>query len=329
MAINSRSDLIDFCKRQLGDGVINLEVSDDQYDDAIEMAIEFYRDYHFDGCERDYLVIPVTGTVLTVTSAAGFVVGEFITSPIYKLGAKITDIDTVNNKISIGRQVAQPASHANGVYITASSGFTVDETVTGIQSTASTAITSIDLGLTDKKYFETEESVMGVMKILNLTSVLASNTLFNSKYQFMLSEIQNLAAGQTQYLYGVMNYMAQLDFVLRKEKDYRFNRRMGRLYIDIDWDNDVFVGDSMVAEIYRYVDDNLFVRVLNDIWLKRYATALIKKQWGQNLSKYEGMTLPGGMTMNGKYILEQAIEEIKELEATALNQSAPLNFLVG
>lgn len=315
MAITSRQELAEFCLRQLGGGVINIEVSPEQLDDCIELAIEYYRDYHFDGCEKDFLPFEVSGTQITLPSAVGFTVGDGVRGVTSTSSAKILQVDLDTNVIMISRQVGGPR-------------FAVGETViTG--NGATTTITAISLGLVDKQYVETDESVMGVTKIMNMSNVLAAAMLTSPQYQFMASEIQNIMGGQTQYLYGVMNYMAQLDFILRKEKDYRFNRRMGKIFLDIDWTNDVTIGNYLVAEIYRYVDDDQYYRVLNDIWLKRYATALIKKQWGANTSKYGQMTLPGGLTYTGQQKFDEAVADIDKLEEEARNQSAPLNFLVG
>lgn len=314
MAIQNRQELAEFCLRQLGGGIVDIEVTTDQLDDCVELAMEFYRDYHFDGCERDFLIIPITATVLTVAATAGFIVGEVLIGSTSDSRAHVMGID--GNTITISRQVG-------------SARFVANETLTGATSTTVTTITSIKLGMLDKKYFEPDETVMGVTKILSLTNTLASSMLVSPQYQFMASEIQNVMGGQTQYLYGMMNYMGHLDFVLRKEKDFRFNRRMGKLFLDIDWDADVAVGDKLVADIYRYVDDDLYSKVLNDMWLKRYTTAVIKKQWGTNTKKYGNMTLPGGLTFNGQQTYDEAVEEIKALEDEARLESAPLNFMVG
>ena len=310
MAITSRQALSDYCLRALGGGVVNIEISDEMIDDRIEDAIEWYHERHFDGIERDYLSLPVTASVITVASSVGFAVGDIVTVST-TTGASITAIN--GNDLTITRMVG---GH-----------LTVGQTLSN--GSVSSAITAVNMGSIDNKYFPTDETIVGVKKILNVSNVISSTeTLFNVNYQIMMSEIKNLTSAGTSYLYSAMTYLGNLDYIMKTEKDFRFNRRMGKLYLDINWDT-IAIGDYMVAEVYRYVDDAVYKRVLNDIWLKKYATALLKRQWGQNLSKFDGMTLPGNIQYNGKYILEQAMTEIQALEDEAINSSAPLEFLMG
>lgn len=129
--------------------------------------------------------------------------------------------------------------------------------------------------------------------------------------------------------YQTLSYLGHLDFIMKKERNFNFNRRMNRLYLEISWTQDIAWGDIVVAEIYRAVDENAFPEIYDDIWLKRYATALLKKQWGTNLSKYSGMQLPGGLTFNGQQIYNAAMVDIQKLEDEALYSASPLNFEIG
>jgi hypothetical protein len=144
----------------------------------------------------------------------------------------------------------------------------------------------------------------------------------------MINELRNISSGQTQYLYGFQSYMSHLEFVLKKEKSFRFNRYKGKLQLDINWDIDVSIGDKLVADVFRYIDDATYNKLLNDVWLKKYVTANMKKVWGSNTKKYTGMTLPGGMTFNGQQTYNEAVTEIAELEEQAMNQE-PLGFCIG
>ena len=135
---------------------------------------------------------------------------------------------------------------------------------------------------------------------------------------------------------SVVNYdivMRQLDFldhILVGEKPLRFNQHDNRLYIDMDWENDLQVGEYLVIEAYRKLDPDTYTDVYNDYFLKRYATALIKRQWGTNLLKFEGMQMPGGVTFNGRQLFDDANEEITRLEEEArLNWEQPVDFYTG
>jgi hypothetical protein len=114
------------------------------------------------------------------------------------------------------------------------------------------------------------------------------------------------------------------------EKHVNFERHMDRLTIHMDWSEEVEVGDNILVECYRIIDPDTYTDVYNDYFLKRYATALIKRQWGQNLIKFEGMVMPGGVTFNGRQLFDDANEEIKELtEEARLNWEKPVDFMTG
>lgn len=312
MGFNTRQDLVDYCLRQLGGGVVNIEVTPDQLDDSVNDAIAYYQEYHPDGVEQAYISTKVTATTLTLTSAAAFDVGTYLVGG--TSGCRVRILHKNGNVISITRQVGTKLS--------------VGETVTS--TAGSTTITAITLGLTDLQYIQLDDPVVSVEKVLNLSSVLSSSDyMFNAQYQVMLSEIQNLASGSTQYLYSTMSYLGHLDFILRKEKTFRFNRRINRCYLDINWDADVTVNDYLVLSVYKALDDDTYEEILNDIWLKRYTTALIKKTWGQNLKKYNGMQMPGGLTYNGQIIFDEAMKDISTLEEEIRTLMSPLGFMVG
>lgn len=317
-SVTARQQFADFCLRQLGAPVINIEVSNEQVEDCIAQAVRYYHEYHFDGIERDYYVYQIVGTKITVANASIFQVGGTVWSADGKTSALIAAVDTVNNIITTNRQMG---------IIKFAVGNTVSPTY---PATTSTAISAIVLGDPDNGYIPAQDTIVGVKKILNITSILGSaDYMFNVQYQIMLSEVQNLVSQGVSYFYNVQQYLGYLDFVMKKEKDFRFNRRMNRLYLDIAWSVDVRVGDIVIAEVYRALDESLFPEVYQDIWLTRYSTSLIKKIWGGNLRKYQGMSLPGGVTFNGQQIYNEAIEEIKELEAEAIYSTSPLEFMIG
>ena len=127
-----------------------------------------------------------------------------------------------------------------------------------------------------------------------------------------------------------MQHLDFLDHILVGEKPIRFNQHMNRLYIDMDWGNDVTAGEYIIIECYRKLDPTTFTDVFNDIYLKRYTTALIKRQWGANLSKFEGVQMLGGVTLNGAKLFEEANADIEKLEEQIqLAYELPPNYMIG
>lgn len=316
--IQTRQDFADYCIRQLGGGVINVEVSDDQIDDSIDAAMQYFHEYHFDGIERDYYFYQLQGTKITVADASSFNSGDTLYSMSGATTALIASVDKVNNILTTNKQM--------GIIK-----FSVGDTVRGGNPGGpTTTISNIVLGDPDLGYIPAAGNIVGVKKILNITSILGSaDYMFNVQYQIMLSEVQNLVSQGVSYFYNVQQYLGYLDFVMKKEKDFRFNRRMNRLYLDIAWSVDVRVGDVVIAEVYRALDEDQFPEVYQDIWLRKYTTALIKKIWGGNLRKYQNMQLPGGVTFNGQQIYDEAAQEIATLENEAIYSTSPLEFMVG
>ena len=127
-----------------------------------------------------------------------------------------------------------------------------------------------------------------------------------------------------------MEHLDFLSHILVGEKPIRFNQHQNRLYIDMDYENDIDVGEFIIIECYRKIDPATYTDIFDDIYLKRYATALIKRQWGANLSKFNGVSMLGGVTMNGETIYSQAIEEIQRLEEQIqLSFETPIDYMIG
>jgi len=126
-----------------------------------------------------------------------------------------------------------------------------------------------------------------------------------------------------------MSHLALLDLELNGHTSFRFNRRTNRVYLDINWEQDIPLGDYVIVQGYRALDPAEFTKVWNEAWLKHYVTALFKKQWATNIKKFSGIQLPGGVTLDGDKLYDEAVTEIKELEETLQNKSAPLDFFIG
>jgi hypothetical protein len=312
-ALQSRQDLADFALRQLGGGVVNVEVSADQIEDAISSAVDYYHEFHFDALERDYISHQVTGTLLTVSSVTGYVVGDTLTTT--EGGSAVINAITGN---IITTEMNSGTTFAVGQ--------TLDNTGT---------ITEVTLGDIDNKYLTLDESVVNVLKVINTgNSITGKDALFSVQFQFASPEIWNMVRGGAgqgglSYYYGTMQYLSELEFVMSRQKTFRFNRRANKLHIDISWETQVHVGDYIIIEMYRTFDPEDYTSIYNDIWLKKYTTALIKKLLGTNLKKYGNMTLPGGLVYNGQGIYDEAVQEIDKLEQELVQLQPPLEFTIG
>jgi len=315
MAINSRQQLADYALRHLGGGINNIEITPEQIEDAISDGLHWFVEYHFDGIERDFLVHKITGTKLYVDDATGFKVGTKVSAIDGKTFAEIVEVST--NTITINRQIGYEK-------------FVINQEVKNSDLTYTTIIRSIVLGDVDNGWIEAGDNIIGVTRILNITSILGSSDyMFNMQYQIMMTELQALTKAGASMYWQTMNYLGHLDFIMKKEKNFSFNRRMNRLTLEIAWGTDVRVGDIVAAEVYRSIDENEFTEIYDDIWLKKYVTALMKKQWGSNLKKYKGIQLPGGLIYDGQTTYDEAVQEIKDLQEEAIYSSAPLAFFVG
>lgn len=178
-------------------------------------------------------------------------------------------------------------------------------------------------------YISVPENIIGVINLFDIGDALSTNNLFNIRYQFALNEIYDLSNYNLSNYYLAMQHIQFLEELLVGKQPLRYNRHVNKLYIDMDWAK-VEVGDYIIAEAYQVVDPNIYADVWKDRWLQNYATAKIKYQWGSNLTKFEGMQLPGGVTFNGERILSDAQEEIRRLEDEMINSySLPVMDMIG
>ena len=155
-----------------------------------------------------------------------------------------------------------------------------------------------------------------------------SSGLFNIKYQIFLNDLYYYGALDLLNYTMTKTYLEDLSRIITPDTQIRFNKKQGRLYLDIDFaqmSDDTFI----IIDGYRLLDPADVSKVYNDFWLKKYATALIKKQWGMNLIKFQGVMLPGGVALNGREIYEDAIRELEELENTLKTEYElpPLDFI--
>ena len=180
------------------------------------------------------------------------------------------------------------------------------------------------------KYVTLPEDMIAVTRIFDVNDSYGAMNLFNIRYQLHLNELFNISSVSVTPYVVAMRHIEFLEEVFVGKKPIRFNRNMDRLYVDMKWDDDVQVGQYIIIDGYKTVDPEEFPDVWEDQWLKKYATALVKRQWGENLKKFEGMNLPGGVTFNGQKIWDEAEEECNRLEASVINDySLPVTDMIG
>ena len=177
-------------------------------------------------------------------------------------------------------------------------------------------------------FIQVPDSVIGIEKIFKFDTSSISRGMFSIKYQLFLNDLYYFNSVELLHYSMVKTYLEDIDFLLSTDKQIRFNKRQNRLYLDIDWGSqskDTF----FVIDCYRILDPNDFTNVYNDSFLKKYLTSLIKKQWGQNLIKFRGARLPGGIELNGREIYEDAERELQQIKQTMSleYELPPLDFI--
>ena len=154
--------------------------------------------------------------------------------------------------------------------------------------------------------------------------------MFDVNYQLRLNEVFDFSSTSVIYYTMVQRHISLLNEILVGKKPFRFSRHQDQLHIDMDWDNDVEVDTFLVVEAFRILDPDTYTDVYNDMFLKRYLTALIKLQWGNNLIKFQGVQMPGGVTLNGEQIYNEAKEEKRQIEEeVSLKYELPVDFITG
>ena len=190
----------------------------------------------------------------------------------------------------------------------------------GIVTTTATSTNISGYGTTTSNWYETSnflqvpDSVVGVEKIFKFDTSSISGGMFSIKYQLFLNDLYYFNSVELLQYAMTKSYLEDIDFLLTTDKQVRFNKRQDRLYLDIDWGSET-AGNYLVLDCYRALDPTSFTQVYNDVFLKQYLTALMKRQWGQNLIKFRGVKLPGGIELNGREIFDDAEKEIESLRS--------------
>jgi len=187
----------------------------------------------------------------------------------------------------------------------------------GISTTTTTSTvglsTTFDLE-ENNNYIQMPPSVIGVNQIFKVRSDTVYDGLFNIRYQLFLNDLYAFGSIDLLQYAMVQTKLEDITFLLNPDVRYRFNIRQDRLYIDVDWAQ-INKDDYFVIDCFRILDPDDFTKVYNDQFLKRYFTALCKRQWGQNLIKFQGVQLPGGIQLNGRQIYDDGVAELAEIRA--------------
>ena len=179
-------------------------------------------------------------------------------------------------------------------------------------------------------YFTLDNSIIGVTSVFDIGDAIQSSNLFNIRYQIHLNDLFDFSSTTYVPYVTAMRHVEQLEEIFVGKKPIRFNRHINRLHIDMDWDDDVKTGNFVIIDAYKITDPEVYSDVWADRWLLTYTTALIKRQWGENLKKFEGLQMPGGLTFNGQKIWEESTEEIRRLEEEMINSySLPVMDMSG
>jgi hypothetical protein len=322
MTISSRQGLIDYCLRRLGFPVIEINVDEDQIEDRVDDALQYFQEYHFDGVERTYLKHQITGNTLKFSG---------LSSPSFELGEKIVG-ETSGASCSL--------LSLNGTTATTDTTkgvFQAGENVTGLTSGFTRALATTNFytpGDVDKQYIPIPDSVIGIIKMFNFNApgdgMENPNNMFNLVYQFRLNDMYNLLAADLIYYAQVKTTLQMYDQIFPGQRSIRFNRKTDKLYVDVNWNDTFQVGDHIIVECYRILDPSEYTKVYNDMFLKMYTTALIKRQWGENMKKFGGIQLPGGVVLNGQQVYDEAVDEIKQIEnEMQLKSELPVDFYTG
>lgn len=247
---SSRVELINHCLRKLGAPVIEINIDEQQLEDRLDDALQFFQEYNSDAVVKTYLKHQVTS-------------------------------DDISNG-----------------------------------------------------YIEVADNIIFVKRLIPINaSGISSSNFFDFKYQFSLNDLYDLNTfiGGIAYYEQMRQYVSLIDMKLNGYPLITFNRLQNRVYIHGDFETqNINAGEYIVLEVWSTVDGETHTDVYNDIFLKDYLTQLIKQQWGANLSKFEGMQLPGGVTLNGRIIYEEATQELERLEEKVRsNYELPVDFFVG
>ena len=340
MAIpNSKTTLKSWCKRRLGYPVVDINVDDDQIDDRIDEALQYFYTFQYNGMQRVYLKHKVTQADVdrsevdeTFTASDGNQITSTLASAVSVTDTTITLVDATDfpetGTITIA---ADGTNAAETLTVTAKTGNVLTVSAATIAHLATATVTSVNTitWARTQAYLPMPSAVQSVLRVLPFSD-RGNLNMFDVRYQLRLNDLYDFSSESVIHYQMTMMHLDFLDMILIGEKPIQFNIHQNRLYINMDWGTDIELDEYLIIECYRKLDPTVWTDIYDDLWLKKYSTALIKKQWGQNLSKFSGVTMLGGVTMNGETLFTQALEEINLLEEQSRTTwEEPLLFEIG
>lgn len=246
MPVTTKLGLRDYCLRELGSPLKRIHITDEQMEDRIDQSLEFFREYHFDGIKKVYLMHQLT-----------------------------------------------------------------------------------QQNIDEKKIVLNDSLIYGVTKVHHTGSALTTNNLFSLEYQLRVQDMYSLLGADLIQYEITFQHLSMLQHLLVGHKMFRYNRIENVIYLDQDLNRNFNAGDYIMVECYRVLDPSEATLVWNNQWLKHYVTAQFKRQWATNIKSWQGMQLPGGVTIDGDALYDEANQEINELEEELMSKSAPIEFFVG
>lgn len=315
--ITTREQFAELCLQNLGAPVITPQLEETQVDNCITRAIKFWQEYHFDGTARMYLKRQVAANTITLTTNV---------APTFSQDEQVIG-QTSGTKFHIYSIEGQTILNCLE-YI--GNSLTIGETIVGQSSGATAIVQSSIIGDIQNRWIPVPDNITAITRILNFSEKTVDISMFDIRYQMRLNDIYSFTDQSLVYYYQVRQQLELYDQLLIGQKPIRFNRVMNKCYIDIDWNNDIQPGDWLVFDAYVTVNPDQYPDAYNDRVLQQIATAYLKKQWGQNLSLYNEISLPGGVKLNGQAIYDTAVKEIENLERDfQLRYEVPLPFYIG
>ena len=248
---NTKAELKEYALRRLGKPVLEINVSDDQVDDAIDYTIQKFQQFHYDGAQRVYLKHKITQA----------------------------DLDR--------------AASANDSITTSTAGASE--------------------WLESNTYIEIPQHILSIEGIFSFTDKGTAN-IFDIRYQMRLNDLYDFTSTQFYHYYMIQQHLGTIDFLLEGIKPTRYVATQDRLYLDMDWGADVLLDSYFVIKCWRALDPTTWTEIYDNMWVKDYVSAKIKKQWGQNMTKFQNVQMPGGVTLNGEMIYNDAVQELKDLD---------------
>ena len=247
----SKAELKEYALRRLGKPVLEINVSDDQCDDAIDYTLQKFQQFHYDGAERVYLK------------------------------HKVTQADLDRNAATNDTQTTSTAGNSTW--------------------------------LERNSYIEIPQHILSVEGLFSFTDKGTAN-MFDIRYQMRLNDLYDFTSTQFYHYYMIQQHLGSIDFLLEGLKPTRYQAVQDRLYLDMDWKTDVQLDTYIVIKAWRALDPTTWTEIYDQMWVKDYASAKIKKQWGSNMTKFQNVQMPGGVTLNGEMIYNDAVQELKDLE---------------